>query len=186
MYDAGEGGDSSLIPGSRGSPGGGNGKPLQYSCLENPMDRGGWPPTVHGAIRSQTWLKQLRMHKPFWYNSIQSVFNLPNWLWEKIYFLAFVLLTIFVQNFASNKEEMLIFLFFFLRKKFLQEVHTGRPVGPQQSKQEGKTLNLTLWVPPVTFLWQLTLNRMFLLNCLHSTLSCIISSCFCLSKFACL
>ena len=35
-------GDPSLIPGSGRSPGGGNGNPLQYSCLENPMDRGAW------------------------------------------------------------------------------------------------------------------------------------------------
>ena len=56
------------------------------------------------------------------------------------------------KNFTPNKEEMLIYLFIFLRKKFLQEVRTGRPVGPQQSKQEGKPLNLTLWVSPVTYL----------------------------------
>ena len=35
-------------------PGVGNGKPLQYSCLENPMDRGAWWPTVHGVAESQT------------------------------------------------------------------------------------------------------------------------------------
>ena len=43
-----------LIPGSGRSSGGGNGNPLQYSCLENPMDRGaGWA-TVHGVTKSQT------------------------------------------------------------------------------------------------------------------------------------
>ena len=47
-------GDPSLIPGSGGSPGGGNGKPLQYSWLENPMDRGAWWATVHGAAKSLT------------------------------------------------------------------------------------------------------------------------------------
>ena len=41
-------GDVGLIPGSGRSPGGGNGNPLQYSCLENPMDRGAWRGTVHG------------------------------------------------------------------------------------------------------------------------------------------
>ena len=41
-------GDVSLIPGSVRSPGIGNGNPLQYSCLENPMDRGAWWATVHG------------------------------------------------------------------------------------------------------------------------------------------
>ena len=40
-----------LIPGSGRSPGEGNGNPLQYSCLENPMDRGAWRVTVHGATR---------------------------------------------------------------------------------------------------------------------------------------
>ena len=47
-------GDVSLIPGSGRSPGGGNGNPLQYSCLENPMDRGAWWATVHGVGKSQT------------------------------------------------------------------------------------------------------------------------------------
>ena len=40
--NAGDVGDSGLIPGSGRSPGGGNGNLLQYSCLENPMDRGAW------------------------------------------------------------------------------------------------------------------------------------------------
>jgi len=42
------------IPKSGRSPGGGNGNPLQYSCLENPMDRGAWWATVHGAAESGT------------------------------------------------------------------------------------------------------------------------------------
>ena len=45
-----------LIPGSGRSPGGGNGNPLQYSCLENSMDRGAWWATVHGVAKSQTRL----------------------------------------------------------------------------------------------------------------------------------
>jgi len=40
-----------LIPGSGRSPGERNGNPLQYSCLENPMDRGAWQATVHGVAR---------------------------------------------------------------------------------------------------------------------------------------
>ena len=47
-------GDLGLIPGSGRSPGEGNGNPLQYSCLENPMDRGAWWATVHGFAKSQT------------------------------------------------------------------------------------------------------------------------------------
>ena len=46
--------DRGLIPGSGRSPGGGNGSPLQYSCLENPMDRGAWQALVHGVANSQT------------------------------------------------------------------------------------------------------------------------------------
>ena len=44
--------DIGLIPGSRRSPGEGNGSPLQYSCLENPMDRGAWWATDHGVAES--------------------------------------------------------------------------------------------------------------------------------------
>ena len=49
-------GDLGSIPGLGRSPGGGNGNPLQYSCLGNPMDRGAWWATVHGVAKSQTWL----------------------------------------------------------------------------------------------------------------------------------
>ena len=42
------------IPGSGRSPGEGNGNPLQYSCLENPMDKGAWHVTVHGVTKSET------------------------------------------------------------------------------------------------------------------------------------
>ena len=44
------------IPGLGRSPGEGNGNPLQYSCLENPMDRGAWRATVHEVTKSWTWL----------------------------------------------------------------------------------------------------------------------------------
>ena len=50
-------GDTGLIPGSGRSPREGNGNPLQYSHLENPMDRGAWQATVHGVSRSWTQLK---------------------------------------------------------------------------------------------------------------------------------
>ena len=51
--------DLGLISGSGRSPGGGHDNTLQYSCLENPMDRGAWWPIVHGVIQSRTRLKQL-------------------------------------------------------------------------------------------------------------------------------
>ena len=49
-------GDAGLIPGSGRSPGGGNGNPLQYSCLGNPVDKGAWQATVHGIAKSWTRL----------------------------------------------------------------------------------------------------------------------------------
>ena len=50
-------GDLDLIPGSGRSPGEGNSNPLQYSCLENPMDRGAWLATVHRVVKTRTQLK---------------------------------------------------------------------------------------------------------------------------------
>ena len=57
--NAGEESDMGLIPGLGRFPGVGNGNPLQYSCLENSMDRGAWQATVHRLTKSQTQLKQL-------------------------------------------------------------------------------------------------------------------------------
>ena len=55
--NVGDTGDRGLIPESGRSPGGGNGNPLQYSCLEKSMDRGDWQAnTVHGVATSWTWL----------------------------------------------------------------------------------------------------------------------------------
>ena len=58
-----------LIPGSRRSPGGGNGNSLRYSCLENPMDRGAWWATVQGVTESDMteWPSMhIPFHNPFW------------------------------------------------------------------------------------------------------------------------
>ena len=49
--------DGGSIPGLGRSPGEGHGNPLQYSCLENPVDRGAWWATVYGVSKSQTRLK---------------------------------------------------------------------------------------------------------------------------------
>ena len=49
-------GDADSIPGSGKSLGGGNGNPLRYFCLGNPVDRGAWKATVHGVAKSQTQL----------------------------------------------------------------------------------------------------------------------------------
>ena len=59
--NAGDTRDVDLIPGLGRSPGVRNGKPFQYSCLENPMDRGAWQATVHGVTKIWTWLSMLVM-----------------------------------------------------------------------------------------------------------------------------
>ena len=56
LVNAGDIRDVGLIPGLGRSPGGEHGNPLQYSCPENPMDRGSWWSTVHGVMNGQTHL----------------------------------------------------------------------------------------------------------------------------------
>ena len=55
-------GDVGSIAGSGRSHGKGNGNPLQYSCLGNPMDKGAWQATVHGVSKSQTGLNDFHFH----------------------------------------------------------------------------------------------------------------------------
>ena len=61
-------GSPGSIPGSGRSPGEGNGNPLQYSFLENPMDRGAWQATIHGVAKSQTrlsdWIHTIHIQGP--------------------------------------------------------------------------------------------------------------------------
>ena len=54
LANAGDVRDAGSIPGSGRFPGGGHGNPVQYSCLENPMDREGWWPMVHKVAKSRT------------------------------------------------------------------------------------------------------------------------------------
>ena len=56
--------DISLIPGSERSPGDKNGNALQYSCLDNFMDRGAWRATVHGVVKSRTRLRATNTYQP--------------------------------------------------------------------------------------------------------------------------
>ena len=60
--NAGDVRDTGLIPGLGRSPGVGISNPVQYSCLENSMDKGAWQTTVHGVAESQTRLR-LKLHK---------------------------------------------------------------------------------------------------------------------------
>ena len=84
-------GDAVLISRLGRSPGEINGNPLQYFCLENPMDRGTRRVTVHGVAKSQTWLKQLSKQSFFllkWltrnaYSEMAPNYNLASWLSHK-------------------------------------------------------------------------------------------------------
>ena len=59
---AGDPGNKGSIPGSGRSPGEGNSKPPQYSCLDNPMDKGAWGAIVHGVRKSQAGLRTQQSH----------------------------------------------------------------------------------------------------------------------------
>ena len=65
-------GDLGLIPGLGRSPGEGSGYPLQYSGLENPMDKGVWQATVHGVAKSQTWLNNFHFHFSKMFNILEN------------------------------------------------------------------------------------------------------------------
>ena len=60
--NAGDMKDAGLIPELGRSPGEGHSNPLQYSCLENPVDRGAWRAMIHRVTKSRARLKQLSMH----------------------------------------------------------------------------------------------------------------------------
>ena len=78
-------GDLSLIHELGRSPGEGNGYPLQYSCLENPLDKGAWLATAHRVTKSQTQLKQLSMHVGTHATSLTSLTS--NLLTKQAFFL---------------------------------------------------------------------------------------------------
>ena len=84
--NVGDTGDTGLIPGLRRLPGEGTGNPHQYSCLENPMDRGAWWATVHSVAKSRTQLKWRSMQNTAgfilsWQLHIDGVANI---LWASV------------------------------------------------------------------------------------------------------
>ena len=90
---AGNVGDRGFIPESGRSLGGGHDNPLQYSCLENPTDRGAWLAKVHGVSKSQTRLKQLSMqeHISNFFKSLPPGWNwLPDHKWLPVIVLYFL------------------------------------------------------------------------------------------------
>ena len=77
--------DAGLITVLERSPGGGHGNPLQYSCLENPMDRGAWMATVHRVAKSQTCLKQQSTHACMCGTDILFQLHHPSLSWRSCY-----------------------------------------------------------------------------------------------------
>ena len=100
--------DMGSISESGGSPGVGNGNPLQYSCLENSMDRGAWQPTVHGVAKSQTWLS---MH----------VWSLYTYFIER--FLSWMDSRFLSDAFNASVEMIIWFLFFNLLMRYITLTH---------------------------------------------------------------
>ena len=101
---------SGSIPGLEKYPGVGNGNPLHYSCLENPMDRGAWQPTVHRCTKSWTLLKQLSMHAcsyPHMTTKKKHSFDYMH-LCHKVMSLCFNTLSRFVRAFLSWSKHLLI------------------------------------------------------------------------------
>ena len=77
--------DAGSIPGSGRSPEVGSGNPLQYSCLENPMDRGAWQATVHGVTKSRTRLSNLaHMHLVPTYWGSGSLCLSTEWIQQEV------------------------------------------------------------------------------------------------------
>ena len=83
-------GDAGWIPGSGRSPGEGNGYPLQYSCLENPMDEGAWRAIVHGVAKSQKdtteWL-HFHFHAMAWVSVLSAQLLEGSWYSPSAIFL---------------------------------------------------------------------------------------------------
>ena len=75
-------GDLGSVPGSGRSSGEGNGNPLQYYCLENPMDRGTWQATVHGMAKSQTRLSDFTFTFTFFHRVIKEHLVRKNFIKE--------------------------------------------------------------------------------------------------------
>ena len=76
-------GELSSIPGSGVSPGEGNGNPLQYFCLGNPIDRGAWWTLVHGVTKSWTQLSNKHLSSEIIQLSLRNSLYVPNLFWHQ-------------------------------------------------------------------------------------------------------
>ena len=98
--------DAASIPGSGRSPEKGTGNPLQYSCLENPMDKGAWWTTVHSVGQSWTWLKWPSTHAM--YPKFLLLELITSWSYMHkiyIYMCIYIYILFFSQRNARRKPD---------------------------------------------------------------------------------
>ena len=106
-FQAGDTGHPGLSPGLRRFPEGGHCNPLEHSCLENPMDRGGWQATVHGVTKSRNW----RGHAGCLASCLQLVPSLsptptPTYTPDKFFGLLELILNASEREAVNRTEEM--------------------------------------------------------------------------------
>ena len=104
LANVGDARDTCSIPGSGRSPGGANGNPLQFSCLEHPMDRGAWQATVHGVAKSQTQLSE----------------HAGRYKWVKVKFLKKRLNNLSAMNLIFKRQKLWDIVLCFLQSIVLQ------------------------------------------------------------------
>ena len=116
LANAGDIGVVGLTPGLGGCPGGGCGNPLQYSCLENAMDRGAWRATVHRVTKSMAWLKQLSMHAvcALSFGFLNKVFH---WVETFIFIKSTLFFILLIDSFV--KSYFLLYFYFWLQWVFV-------------------------------------------------------------------
>ena len=105
-------GDPGSIPGLGRSPGEGNGNPLQYSCLDNPMDGGAWQATVHGVAKSRTPLSDFTFTFKWYYKIIFPKSYLPLTLWK---ITSFIPKMKFLFKNSENLSSWLVFCLLIIR-----------------------------------------------------------------------
>ena len=109
--------DMGSISGLERSPGGENDNPLQYSCLNNPMDRGAWWATVHGVTKSWTWMSNWTWLHAFW----EVWGNISLWFWSGFPW-SWIMLNIFSCAFWPSGKMSIQILYFLIRLFVFSEV----------------------------------------------------------------
>ena len=89
----------------------GNGNPLQYSCLENPMDRGAWWAAIYGVAQSGTWLKWLSSSSVYTYYNIYIWHNVCIYILYSISYILYIISTLCIKKWSEVKSLSRVWLF---------------------------------------------------------------------------